>query len=176
MGRGSNWCLHRDKAGSLTHCTTRNSPGLYSLSEILALSLFFFFFGHAQGMQKFPGQGSKLSHSSDNMRSLTCCVTKELPLFLFETPQLLQSTSCLPLFSRTCWLFFHNTHHTFRSLFKAVLLVLFFIIPCLCLASSTLFIPCFSSTEILLTCHFLREKRQICLTPRKQCPRLVAGQ
>ena len=46
------------------------------------VSLFFFFFlpfylfvgwffGLAHGMQKFPGQGSNLSHSSDNSTSLT---------------------------------------------------------------------------------------------------------
>ena len=41
------------------------------------IKLFFFFFGQAGGMQRFPGQGSNpchshgLSHSSDNTRSLT---------------------------------------------------------------------------------------------------------
>ena len=28
-------------------------------------------FGHAHDMQKFPGQGSNLSHSSDNAKFLT---------------------------------------------------------------------------------------------------------
>jgi len=32
---------------------------------------FFFFFGYTCGMQKFPGQGLNLSHSSDNTESLT---------------------------------------------------------------------------------------------------------
>lgn len=31
--------------------------------------LFFFFFGRAQGMRKFPGQKSNACHSSDNVRS-----------------------------------------------------------------------------------------------------------
>ena len=48
-----------------------------------------FVFGHAQGMQKFPGQGSNPchssnpSHSSDNPRSLTCYATRELLICLF---------------------------------------------------------------------------------------------
>ena len=42
------------------------------------------FFGCANNMQKFPGQGMNLSHSSDlshhndNARSLTHCATREL--------------------------------------------------------------------------------------------------
>ena len=38
----------------------------------------FFFFVFACGMQKFLGQGSNHSHSSDDARSLTCCDTREL--------------------------------------------------------------------------------------------------
>ena len=41
--------------------------------------------GHAQGSQKFWGQGSNLSNGSDNAGSLTCWATRELwsPLYLF---------------------------------------------------------------------------------------------
>ena len=51
--------------------------------------LFFFFsFGHACGMWKFPGQGLKPHHSinpshcSDNARLLTRCITRELSVCL----------------------------------------------------------------------------------------------
>ena len=37
----------------------------------------FFSFSHAHNMQKFPGQGLNLHHSSDNTRSLTCWATRE---------------------------------------------------------------------------------------------------
>ena len=37
----------------------------------LFILLFFFFYGHTFSMWKFPGQGSNLSHSSDNTESLT---------------------------------------------------------------------------------------------------------
>ena len=49
-----------------------------------------FFFVRAHGMQKFPGKGwnlhhsSDLSHSSDNTRSLTSQATRELPLCLIS--------------------------------------------------------------------------------------------
>ena len=44
-----------------------------------------FFFGQAHRFRKFPGQGLNLCHSSDlrccsdNVRSLACCATRELP-------------------------------------------------------------------------------------------------
>ena len=47
-------------------------------SRFLFLFVFFFFFSCTHGMQKFPGQGSDLYHSSDNARSLTDCATREL--------------------------------------------------------------------------------------------------
>ena len=37
-----------------------------------------FFFLYTCGMQKFKGQGSNLSHSSDNARFLTCWATRKL--------------------------------------------------------------------------------------------------
>ena len=50
--------------------------------------ILFYFFGCAQGLQNFPGQGSNPhyisdpSHRSDNARSLTCRATRELLEFL----------------------------------------------------------------------------------------------
>ena len=47
------------------------------------------FLGYAYSMWKFPGQGLNPRHSSnpslcnDNARSLTHCIRRELPLFLF---------------------------------------------------------------------------------------------
>ena len=52
-------------------------------------SLPFFFFGPSLGMQKFPGQGldmhhsSNTSHSSDNAGSSTCWAIRELLMGLF---------------------------------------------------------------------------------------------
>ena len=49
-----------------------------------------FFFAHAWGMWKFPGQGSNSchrsngSHNSDNTGSLTHCATTELPSIYFN--------------------------------------------------------------------------------------------
>lgn len=43
----------------------------FSLLSPLSLALSFFFFCHVLSMQKFPGQGSHLSRSSDNVVSLT---------------------------------------------------------------------------------------------------------
>ena len=46
---------------------------------------FLFFFGCASGMWKFPGQGSKLCHSSsDNARTLSCQATREFPMSTLE--------------------------------------------------------------------------------------------
>ena len=61
-----------------------------TLLTFLTISLFFFFFGHACGMQKFLGQGwnmrhsRDLSHRNDNTRSLTArpLGTPSLSLFL----------------------------------------------------------------------------------------------
>ena len=41
-------------------------------------NIYMYFFGCACGMQKLPGQGSNWSHSSENARSLTRWVTREL--------------------------------------------------------------------------------------------------
>ena len=38
----------------------------------------FLLFGHAHGMQKYPGQGSNPCHSSNNAGYLTCWATREL--------------------------------------------------------------------------------------------------
>ena len=40
--------------------------------------IFFIFFGHIHGMQKFPGQGANLHHSRDDTGSLTHRATREL--------------------------------------------------------------------------------------------------
>ena len=57
------------------------------LPFFLLLLLFFFFnfyfFGCACSMWKFPGQGSNLCHSSDNIRSLTHWATREIPVLCF---------------------------------------------------------------------------------------------
>ena len=49
----------------------------YNFLQLLLCLLLFFFSGCASGMQKFPGQGSNLCHSSDNDRSLIHCAVKE---------------------------------------------------------------------------------------------------
>ena len=43
---------------------------LDAISNIFQVSCLFFFFGHTLGMQKFTGQGSKLSLKSDDTRGL----------------------------------------------------------------------------------------------------------
>ena len=69
--------LYRTIAMKLTNKTLNEREGCIPRAS-------FFFFGHAHGMQKFPGQGSNLhhssshSHSSDNARALTRCTTREL--------------------------------------------------------------------------------------------------
>ena len=40
------------------------------LNETTWIHQYTLFFGHAQGMQKFPGQGSSQNHSSDHAKSL----------------------------------------------------------------------------------------------------------
>ena len=46
---------------------------LHENSKNLFDPLYFFSFGHTQGMQKFRGRGWSLGHSSDNARSLLTC-------------------------------------------------------------------------------------------------------
>ena len=61
---------------------------LHIIIRICCLCLFFFFFGRASGIWKFPGQGSNpshscsLSHCSDNTRSKNCCNTGVFPVFV----------------------------------------------------------------------------------------------
>ena len=65
---------------------------------------FWYFFGHAHGIWKIPGQGSKLHHSSnpsccsDNAGSLTHWATRELPLPVF----MLASNICTYQGFETC--------------------------------------------------------------------------
>ena len=47
------------------------SSSLVLLQIFTDVCAFFFSFGCTCGMQKFPGQGSKVQHSSDHTRSLT---------------------------------------------------------------------------------------------------------
>jgi len=54
------------------------------LGLFISLRILFYFFGHAQGIRKVPGQGSNpqhssdLSHCTDNTGSLTRCATREI--------------------------------------------------------------------------------------------------
>ena len=63
-------------------CSLLSSPGLPLGAQ--GFLLFFFFVGHAHGLQKFPDQGLNPHHSSnprccsDNTGSLTFCTTREL--------------------------------------------------------------------------------------------------
>ena len=56
----------------------------------------FIYVGCAHGMQKFPGQGSNLSHSSDSVRSLSCCTTGNSRMLqsLNVTFMMLKSSLC----------------------------------------------------------------------------------
>jgi len=59
---------------------TLHSPNLYWIPKDRSS---IFLLDHAWGMWKFLGQGWNANHSSDNMGSLTCCATRELPEFQF---------------------------------------------------------------------------------------------
>ena len=61
-------------------------------------------FGCAHNMQKFWGQESNLSHSSDNARSLTHWATRELWNFYYSEESKLSSTKIFLLFR--CWKFY----------------------------------------------------------------------
>ena len=54
-------------------------------------------FVHAHGIQKFQGQGSNSGHSSDDIRSLTCCVARELQPSIFVTDFCFLFDRCLNL-------------------------------------------------------------------------------
>ena len=78
----SSWRLHR-VLNPLSH---NRNPFFQLLWHSFYLFIYWFcfgFFGHAQGMHKFPGYGlnvhqsSDSSHSSDNARPQTCCTTRE---------------------------------------------------------------------------------------------------
>lgn len=47
-----------------------SSATVGSQTGFVSFAFFFFFFGQASSMRKFPGKGLKLSHSSDNVESL----------------------------------------------------------------------------------------------------------
>ena len=69
------------------YITRSKIDGSYG-SSIFSFYLFIYF-GHTDGMRKFPGQGSNpchscnLSHSYGNARSLTHCAIREIPIFSF---------------------------------------------------------------------------------------------
>ena len=65
----------------------------YQNKNYVSFLSLFFFFGHAHGMQKFPGQGSRdqiqapssnASFCSDNAESLTSCTIELLNFFDFR--------------------------------------------------------------------------------------------
>ena len=62
---------------------------LYTVKSTLLIWLFYFIFGCTCSMQKFPGQGSNLHHSSDpnhssyNARSITHQATREFQVWFF---------------------------------------------------------------------------------------------
>ena len=60
-----------------------HNPGICHFYSLIFFFFFFFFLVCAQGIQKFPGQGSIPCHSSDNAGSLTCCAVLELHTLLF---------------------------------------------------------------------------------------------
>ena len=61
----------------------------FAIDLLISFSVFiiylFIYFSCTCGMQKFPGQGSNLCHSSDNAGSLTHWATKEHPAFIFDS-------------------------------------------------------------------------------------------
>ena len=63
---------------------SRPPPGTKTIWWFVWFFFFFFFFGYPHGIQKFPGQGWNLHHSSDNIRFLTCWGTRELWLYMWE--------------------------------------------------------------------------------------------
>ena len=94
----------------------------------LSLSLFF---GHIHGTCKSPGQGLNLSHCndssrySDNARSLTHCITRELLFFMeclldarhYATPFInVISHSHTHFQSLNLWLFLLSTNHCLMTL------------------------------------------------------------
>lgn len=67
-------CYHK----SLDDILPILSKDLESCAQAQTLSKPFFFFGHAHTMWKFLGQGSNPCHRSDNARSLTHGIRREL--------------------------------------------------------------------------------------------------
>ena len=79
MEPATSWFL----VGFLNHCATTGTPKLeIFLMSLLAFLLFLF--GHAHGMQKFPGQGLNLRlSSSDEAESLTARIPGNSTAFYF---------------------------------------------------------------------------------------------
>ena len=75
--------LRSGQKEQLVHVKDRNTRKYSGTDQ--SLRLFFFFFGHAHGMWKFPGQGSNPCQfsdpgcCSDNARYLTCWATRATP-------------------------------------------------------------------------------------------------
>ena len=106
------------------HCSQRikvnitKQSKMYFFSYPQSLFFFFFFFCHSCGVWKFLGQGSNLyhsshlSHSRDDIGSLTLCTTREFPQCVFARESYISNKMSF------CFDLVHNSKYLFIATYS----------------------------------------------------------